>query len=70
MKAAASRLRSTVDRCVRLFTFGIRRLHLGPILYDSHVRGGWRSWCPVALRRHSQMFELTLLLAPAEGAAS
>ena len=72
MKAGPSRLRSTVDRWVRpvSFTFGIRSLHLGPILYDSDVRGSGRPWRAVALRRHRQMFELTLLLAPAEGAAS
>jgi hypothetical protein len=67
MKAAASRLG---DGCVRLFTLGIRRLHLGPILYDSHVRRRGRSWRPVAFGGHRQVFKLTLLLAPAEGAAS
>jgi len=70
MEATGSGLRSRGDRRVRLFSLGLRRLRLGLILYDSDVRGSGRSWCPVAVRRHSQMFELTLLLAPAQGATS
>ena len=70
MKAAASRWRGRLDGCLRLFTFGIRRLHLGPILYDL-LRARQRAVAASRrVRRHSQMFELTLLLAATEGAAS
>jgi hypothetical protein len=70
MKAARSRLRSDGRLCLRLWRLEILRLDLGPILYDSDVRRSRRSWRSVPFGPHRQMFELPLLLAPTEGAAS
>jgi len=70
MEAAGSRLRSAGRLCLRLWRRGIFRLDLGLILDDPDVRRSRRSWRSVPLGPHRQVFELTLLLTPTEGAAS
>ena len=72
VKATGPRWRGAIDGRVCLFVLERRRLHRRwlAILDDLDVCCSRRSWSPVAVRCHRQMFELTLLLAPTEGAAS
>jgi hypothetical protein len=70
MEAASAGRRRGVRRCVCFRRLEILRFDLGLILYDSDVRRRRRSWGPVAFGPDRQVFELPLLLASAQGAAS
>jgi hypothetical protein len=70
MKSAGTRLRSIGRLRIWFRRLEILRLHRGPILYHSDVRRSRWSWRSVPLGPHRQMFELPLLLAPTQGAAS
>jgi hypothetical protein len=68
--ARAGRRRNDIRRRVCFRRLEILRFDLGLILEDSDVRrSGW-SWGAVPFGPDREVFELPLLLAPTQGAAS
>jgi len=70
MEAARAGRRNDVRRCLCFRRLEILRLDLRLILYHSDVRRSRSTWGPVPFGPDRQVFELPLLPAPTEGAAS